>query len=186
MTPTERLQLETLDSILRSSDVREKIEPIIARVRVELARKREALMTWEPLPLEIFGGALPPNIQSGWVFVLRAGADTGAERHPNSHQRMMSIYGTGDLQTESNGKWRSNPLISDPDAPLEARWISISPNAWHRPVIGNNEDWVVVSFHTVPAQELVEERPAPETASGTTQMRYLDRKDSWRSDQLRH
>jgi len=61
MTPTERLQLETLDSILRSSDVREKIEPIIARVRVELARKREALMTWEPLPLEIFGGALPPT-----------------------------------------------------------------------------------------------------------------------------
>jgi hypothetical protein len=172
---TERQRLHRLDSILRSSKVRRQIEPIISHVRAELARKPEALMTWEPMPLEVFAASLPPEIRSSWVFALRAGADTGAERHPNSHQRMMSIYGTGDLQTEYDGKWHSNRLISEPDAPLEVRWVSIPPNVWHRPVIGEKEDWVVVSFHTVPAEELIEERPAPERATGTRQMRYVDR-----------
>jgi hypothetical protein len=175
MTPAEQTRLEQLDSVLR--DMRDKIEPIMARVRADLARKPEAMMAWTPIPLELFGRELPPEIRSSWVFVLRAGTDTGAERHPNSHQRMMSIYGAGDLQTEENRKWRSNRLISDPDAPLDARWISIPPNVWHRPRIGAKEDWVVVSFHTVSADELIEERPAPETASGTRQMRYLDREE---------
>jgi hypothetical protein len=82
-------------------------------------------MTWEPIPLIVFGSALPPEIRSAWVFVLRAGADTGAERHPNSHQRMMSFEGSGDLQTREPGKWLSNVLVSDAEAPLERRWISI-------------------------------------------------------------
>jgi hypothetical protein len=72
------------------------------------------------------------------------------------------------------GNWRSNRLISKPAAPLEQRWISIPPNVWHRPVIGKDMDWVVVSFHTVPAEELIEERPGSNSADGTKQMRYLD------------
>jgi hypothetical protein len=178
MTPQERSRLEELDSILRSDIVPEQISPAVARVRTELGRKPQALMTWEPIPLEVFGGALPTEIRSSWVFVLRAGADTGAERHPNSHQRMMSLQGSGDMRTEQEGKWRSNPLISEPAAPLEQRWISIPPNVWHRPVIGDDVDWVVVSFHTVPAEELIEERPSPSTADGTKRMRYVDAEKS--------
>jgi hypothetical protein len=174
MTPRERSRLEELDSILRSDIVREQISLVISRVRAELARKPQALMTWEPTPLEVFGGALPTEIRSSWVFVLRAGADTGAERHPNSRQRMMSIQGSGDMRTEQEGNWRSNPLISEPAAPLEQRWISIPPNVWHCPVISNDMDWVVVSFHTVPAEELIEERPSASTADGTKRMRYVD------------
>jgi len=134
-------------------------------------------MAWEPIALETFG-ALPSAIRSGWVFILRAGSDTGAERHPNSHQRMMSFDGTGDLktdaksaenevQTESEIVWQSNLLVSDPQAPLERRWVSIPQNIWHRPAIPKGADWVVVSFHTVPAAELIEERP------GAKQMFYL-------------
>jgi hypothetical protein len=89
MTRQETSRLEELDSILRSDIVREQISPVVMRVRTELGRKPQALMTWEPIPLEVFGGALPTEIRSSWVFVLRADADTGAERHPNSHQRMM-------------------------------------------------------------------------------------------------
>src|SRR5207253_9287114 len=66
--------------------------------------------------------------------------------HPNSHQRMMSMEGSGDMKTEEQGEWRSNFLISQRDASLEERWISIPPNTWHRPVIGNETDWVVISF----------------------------------------
>jgi hypothetical protein len=44
-------------------------------------------------------------------------------------------------------------------APLERRWISIPRNVWHRPVIAKGADWLVVSFHTVPPDDLIKERP---------------------------
>jgi hypothetical protein len=117
MTPEERSRLESIETVLRSDNVREQIRPIVERVRAELGRKKEALMAWEPIPLTAFGGALPPEIRSAWVFVLRAGADTGPERHPNSHQRMMTFGGSGDMQTGEPGRWQSNVLVSNPEVP---------------------------------------------------------------------
>ena len=173
MTPDERTRLESIETVLRSEAVREQIYPIIERVRSELTRDKEALMTWEPIPLSVFGRALPGEIQSAWVFILRAGVDTGAERHPNSHQRMMTFEGRGDMRTEAGGQWQSNVLISDPAAPLEQRWISIPQNVWHRPVVGGDADWTVVSFHTVPAEELIEEKQDESSLTGTKQKKYL-------------
>lgn len=121
MTEEERSRLEALDTALRSDSVRERIRSIVARVRERLACRNAALMSWEPFPLNVLGKEVPSEIRSAWVFVLRAGADTGAERHPNSHQRMMSFEGSGDLQTGEPGKWQSNVLVSDPDAPLDRR-----------------------------------------------------------------
>jgi hypothetical protein len=175
MNPEERRRLESIDTVLQSEAVRSRIRPVVGRVRAELARKKEAVMTWEPIPLTVFGGALPGEIQSAWVFVLRAGADTGAERHPNSHQRMMSFEGSGDMKTGEQEQWQSNVLISDDRAPLEQRWISIPQNVWHRPVVGG-DDWVVVSFHTVPAAELIEEKPDDSGTDGTKQMKYLEQR----------
>ena len=173
MTKEERSRLEALDAVLRSESVREHIRSVVTRVREQLARRKDALMTWEPFPLNIVATTLPPEIRSAWVFVLRAGADTGAERHPNSHQRMMSFEGSGDMQTGEPGKWQSNVLVSDPDAPLERRWISIPRDVWHRPRIDAAADWAVVSFHTVPADELIEERPDDSREAGMRQMKYL-------------
>ena len=101
MEPEERARLKKLDAIVQSDELRTKIYPIVDRVRTALSEKPEALMTWEPIPLDIFRQKLPREIRSGWIFVLRAGADTGAERHPNSHQRMMTLHGSGDMKTES-------------------------------------------------------------------------------------
>ena len=173
MTTKERSRLEVLDTALRSESVREHIRSIVVRVREQLARRTDALMNWEPFPLDVLATTVPPEIRSAWVFVLRAGADTGAERHPNSHQRMMSFQGSGDLQTSEPGKWKSNVLVSDPDAPLELRWISIPTNVWHRPIINAETDWAVVSFHTVPAEELIEERPDDSCEAGMRQKKYL-------------
>jgi hypothetical protein len=173
MTKEERSRLETLDAALRSESVREHIRSVVIRVRDQLSRRKDALMSWEPFALEVLTARLPAEIRSAWVFVLRAGADTGAERHPNSHQRMMSFEGSGDLQTGEPGNWQSNVLASDPDAPLERRWISIPPNVWHRPVIDAEADWAVVSFHTVPAEELIEERLDDSREGATRQMKYL-------------
>jgi len=179
MTAADRAILVGLDRILRSEKVRTLIRPVADRVRRKLSRDTGALMAWEPIPLTIYGGVLPGAIKSSWVFVLRAGANTGAERHPNSHQRMMSFEGSGDMQVQPGSSvpndecWKSNVLISDSDAPLEKRWISIPQNVWHQPVISKEADWVVVSFHTVLAEELIEERPETSGQERTKQMRYL-------------
>ena len=71
-------------------------------------------------------------------------------------------------------RWQSNFLISDPDAPLERRWISIPANTWHRPVVGKEAHWVVVSFHTFPAEELIEEK-LDEAAGETRRKRYVEK-----------
>ena len=114
MTQQEHARLESIDDILRSETVRQQILPIIERVRAELARKKEALMTWEPIPLTVFGRALPTEIRSAWIFVLRAGANTGAERHPNSHQRMMTFEGSAGFQfrrMSGTAPWSALTLI---------------------------------------------------------------------------
>src|SRR5205814_3976678 len=122
MNPEDRATLVALDEVLRSNKVLSLIRPIVQRVRGKLGTMGEAeLMAWEPIPLETFGRGLPQGIRSGWIFILRAGADTGPERHPNSHQRMMTLDGTGDMRVRAGlaSMWRSDFLISDPDAPLE-------------------------------------------------------------------
>lgn len=173
----ERSLLDHLDKILRSKEVRAQIQPIVEQVCADLAQKQRAVMAWAPIPLTTFGDPLPLGIRSSWVFILRAGVNTGAERHPNSHQRMMSFEGTGDLQlrTGLEAPWQSNVLISGPEAQLERRWISIPQNVWHQPVVPKGANWVVVSFHTVPAAELIEERPDSASPGGMRQMVYLSK-----------
>ncbi len=154
--PAERALLETLDRALRATDTVAILGTVADQVAAELARRREARLAWAPIPLDIYD-ALPKAIASSWVFVLRAGCTSGAERHPNSIQRVMSFRGAGDLQTWNGERWLSHLLSSDPRAPLEQRWLSIPASVWHRPVMGG-KDWVVVSFHTSADDNLIEER----------------------------
>ena len=85
------------------------------------------------MPLDIYDD-LPAGIASSWVFVLRAGRSSGAERHPNSIQRVMSYQGSADMQTWDGQRWVSNLLQHEAEQPLENRWLSIPTNTWHRPV----------------------------------------------------
>ena len=52
MTKEERSILEALDGVVRSETARARIQPIIERVRADLAGKSQALMAWEPVALE--------------------------------------------------------------------------------------------------------------------------------------
>jgi len=173
MCAKERSFLEKLDVLVAPSTVRDYLAQVVERITRRLAQETTSAMAWEPLPLEIYGSDLPPFISSSWVFVLRAAAITGAERHPNSHQRMMSLRGAGDIQTGGEGRWQSNPLVSNVDAELLRRWASIPPNVWHQAVVPS-QDWSVVSFHTAAAEELIEERLDAGNAAVTYQRRYLD------------
>jgi len=169
----EEKVLDFLDRMLQRKHVRAFLDAVVARVEQRLRADPAAVMAWEPVPLDVYGTPLPGAIRSSWVFILRADVATGDERHPNSRQRMMSYRGTGDLQTRTGERWESHLLESDPHLPLQQRWISIPVNVWHQAVTPA-ANWVVVSFHTVPADELVEERPGPSDAGSTQQRKYLE------------
>ena len=174
MNHEEKRILETLDACIQSESVRAYIHSRVERVQSQLAETPSASMSWEPIPLSIYGETLPALVRSSWIFILRSGATTGAERHPNSHQRMVSFRGRGDAQTGGDGNWQSNPLISNREAAIRERWVSIPINVWHQMAVPGGEDWAVVSFHTVPAEELIEERPDGSDAEGTRQRLYIE------------
>jgi len=157
---TERRILESLDAMVSRPEVAAQLDTIGERVLATLARGPREIEAWETVPLSLYGGRLEPEIKSSWVFVLRKGVTTGAERHPNSRQRMVSWNGDGDFQVHDGERWKSHFLVSERSAPMETRWISIPPETWHQGVVGSR-DWLVVSFQTVSAAELIEERPDP-------------------------
>jgi hypothetical protein len=169
---SERQTLQTLEKLIRQPAAMIAIESIAARVERQLERDTCAALAWEPVPLEAYAATLPPGIGSSWVFILRAATATGAERHPNSHQRVVSFRGSGDLQVMVDRAWQSNPLVSELSAPLERRWLSIPPFVWHQAVVPES-NWVVVSFHTVLSHELIEERPGPGNEAATRQRTYI-------------
>jgi hypothetical protein len=170
-SPTEKRTLSLLEQLVRRPAVRASIDEAIVRLERLLRADSGAQMSWETLPLSLFDPGLPESIRSSWVFMLRAGVVTGAERHPNSHQRTLSYRGTGDLQTRQEGRWRSHALVSDPGAPIEKRWVSIPVNTWHQVVVPGGH-WTVVSFHTAPSEQLIEERPARDDSGAGSRRLY--------------
>ena len=69
--------------------------------------------------------------------------------------------------------WCSNLLVSDPSARIKNRILSIPANIWHRALVPE-ENWVVVSFHTVYENELIEERLDETDAELVHQRRYTN------------
>ena len=165
--------LHILDTMIQQQSARIIIDSIIPLVECRLTQDPKTLLAWEPVPLPIYGKGLPDIIRSSWVFVLRAQTNTGAERHPNSYQHLISYRGSGNLQILNDEIWCSNLLVSDPSARIGNRSLSIPPNIWHRALVPE-ENWVVVSFHTVYENELIEERLDETDAELVHQRRYAD------------
>jgi hypothetical protein len=170
--PAEERILAALDRLVRRAAVRAWIEGAARRLERRLDADAAASMAWETMPQALCDTSLPSPIRSGWVFLLRACATTGAERHPNSHQRTLSYKGAGDLQTMENGRWRSHRLVSREAAPRRRKWASVPAGTWHQVVVGGR-NWLVVSFHTAPAEELIEERPRPDARRGSLRRLYV-------------
>ncbi len=162
----ERAILQCLDGLLREKSVAEAIDQIAARLLARTPAGSQKLMDREPVPLAVYGERLPSTVRSSWVFLMRAPAVTGAERHPNSHQRSVAYRGTGFFevsdspQFDGEGEGASLLLTGGFETPLETRWISIAASVWHQAVVPEGE-WIVVSFHTATENELKEERPEP-------------------------
>jgi hypothetical protein len=156
---------------LKSSRVRQALAPALDRVQSALAGLPGQPQAWEPLPLDSLKLAVPPEIQSCWIFVLRANANFGAERHPNSHQRTVALAGTALFEVFVDGAWCPCAVDGGRGAAEPGSAISIPPSVWHRIRVGS-ENFVSVSFHTARADELIEETPVGTDLSATRQRLY--------------
>ena len=176
MNVSEDPVVSALNAVVRSDSAAATIGTTLQRVLQQHAASAN-LMAWEVIPLSAFAGGLPESIRSCWIFVIRAGADTGPERHPNSHQRSFSLIGGGTFELRTGTNWYSHPLKSADLASIEQRWVSIPPSTWHRLFVGS-EAWGMLSFHTVAPEELIEERPVDmdDLDGATRQERYTDRR----------
>jgi hypothetical protein len=165
-----------LNEVVHTDAAAATMREALRRVTQELDASTK-LMAWEVVPLSAFGDELPPSIRSCWIFAIRALAATGAERHPNSHQRSLSLIGSGTFELRDGSTWRSQPLTSREGDSVERRWVSIPPSTWHRLVVGP-EPWGMISFHTVDAADLIEEKPldANNLDGETHQERYAGRR----------
>ncbi len=177
----ENAVLTALDRSVGRRTVIKVIDAVVDRLERQLAAEPGEKMVGDTLPMDLFDPAPPGDVRSAWVFILRGGAVTGAERHPNSRQRTMSYRGSGVFQVRVGGRWRSHSLTGKRDTPVERRWVSIPENTWHQVVVGDRS-WAVVSFHTVEAGSLIEERPHPADPESSLRRRYLGDAPSDRGD----
>jgi hypothetical protein len=161
MDDREAKLLQGFDRLLQEPSVVSRLDAIADSVEQKFQGSGE-LLAWEDVPLEIYKGGLPDEIRSSWVFLLRSGSNSGAERHPNSYQRVTAWRGRGDLQIWVQDRWESHVLVPDFTVAVQHRWASIPVNTWHQAVVEPGRHWVVVSFHTASTEELIEERPDPD------------------------
>lgn len=164
-----------LNTLIQTEAVAAALRDTVPRIRRRLDES-DGPMAWEVVPPAVFGGGLPESVRSCWIFVIRAGASTDAERHPNSHQRSCSLLGTGTFEVHDGSAWQPHSLTSGAHDEAGRRWVSIPPSTWHRLRVGSTE-WGMVSFHTVAAGDLIEENPLdPDRLDGPTrQERYAGR-----------
>jgi hypothetical protein len=167
----EQILLQSINEVLQDNAIAAQIDLIADRVNANAALTQE-VVAWEPVPLEIYRKLLPAEIRSSWVFLLRQGCVSGAERHPNSHQRVRSWRNKGDFQVWIQDRWASHFLENSFDLPLQRQWASIPVNVWHQAVVSPGEHWIVLSFHTAAENELIEERPNPVDSRGMQQRIY--------------
>jgi len=174
---TEAGILHQLDRAVHTPRAAAFLASLANDMEAALVDDPSARLAWRSVPLCAYE-ALPDGISSSWVFALRADCTSGAERHPNSIQRVMSYRGIADMQLWNGKAWESHKMASGADQPFETRWLSIPVNVWHKPVM-SGEHWVVVSFHTAADDALIEERPADDAhpdRGTTTRELYEGRK----------
>jgi hypothetical protein len=144
---------------------------VLFRVESALAAHPDHRQAWEPMELSSLRFDAPVGVRSCWVFVFRAGAKFGPERHPNSHQRTVALSGAALFEVLAEETWSPWPLSATAEEPHARSAISIPPGVWHRIRVGPR-NLVCVSFHTVPAEELIEETPVGDDLSVTKERLY--------------
>jgi quercetin dioxygenase-like cupin family protein len=160
-----RLDLTTqVGSTLRALDtlIEAELRPQIAGA-VDVARRMLAT-PGEPFGwrfIDLGGRSLPEGIRSGAVFVLPAGTTPPGHHHPNSVQHMRVLTGRAVVRL-----WpRERAARRDPvryGVGTQRPWLVIPRGVVHQLEVLPEGDLVVLSFHTVSEEDLLEVSAAGE------------------------
>ena len=156
MDPREQKYLRKIEALIDNEKARFVIDKAVLETKAMLDADPKRLTAAVQVSLSVFGDSFPSDIRSCRVFALRAGLESRTECHPNSHQRVLSLEGTGEISVFDDPEPYTVSLRSDMGIPLELRWGSLQENIWHQPVAGP-KDWVVLTFHTASEAELIDE-----------------------------
>ncbi len=127
---------------------------IVEKLTNELARELfagNAPFVGKALPDSLVGARLPPEIASAWIFVLRPRTKNPPHYHPNSTQHTAVVSGGGTWFLDGE----SRALAAFDRTRLDETLLVIAPNRAHAFEPGD-EPLVVLSFHTVPPDQLIE------------------------------
>jgi mannose-6-phosphate isomerase-like protein (cupin superfamily) len=126
---------ETVDQLSR--DINQSLEPFV----------------WSVIDLNSIELELPENIKSCWIFVLKKNVPSGCHHHPSSIQHMVVIKGQGTSRVANSN--RRMIQFGSPAESLADIWYVIDEGVPHE-FFPEEEDMIVVSFHTCSANELEE------------------------------
>ena len=104
-----------------------------------------------PLPEDLVRGRLPAPIASAWIFVLRPHTRNPAHLHPNSTQYTAVIAGGGTCHGSDGAV-----VLAPFDLSCMERTLQVFPAGTPHAFEPGDEPLVVLSFHTVVPESLVE------------------------------
>ena len=141
-----------LHAVVRHLQRQQWFAHTLERLHEELERASAEPFVRSVLAPEQIAVALPPEIRSCWIFLLRDGTPSGRHYHPNSIQHMIALNGCGEAHV---GDAHREMLSIDARAALVDMWFVIERGEPHE-FLPRGEHMVVVSFHTCAADELEE------------------------------
>lgn len=127
-----------------------KVLDVIGDLKAQLLETDEPFV-WATLTENLIGKGFPADIRSAWIFVLKPHYRTSAHYHPNSIQHTAVIEGDGQAEIGNQQAKLDLFNLNDPQ-PI---WYVIEKGVSHEFLTGKSPV-VVISFHTCPADDLVE------------------------------
>jgi len=143
----ERAHQDAAASVIRAA---------ISEAEAELEADPSKLAASRQIPLGVFGDDLPSGVRSCRVFALRRNTAFKTERHPNSHQRFLSLRHWGKIRVFTGSDARERTVQTGLRAAITDRWVSLPANIWHQPVAGD-QGWVTLTFHSADESDLIDE-----------------------------
>lgn len=138
----------------------------INKLSGEISHSHEPFV-WSVIDLNSISSDLPESIRSCWIFVLKQDVASGCHYHPNSIQHMVTIKGQGISKVA--GIYKRIVQFGSPNDSLADVWCVIGKGVPHE-FFPEEEDMIVVSFHTCEASEL------EEVSCETGEKRFYERK----------
>jgi len=124
----------------------------IEQLSQEINHSQEPFV-WSAIDLNSINRELPESIGSCWIFALKKDVSSGCHYHPNSIQHMVTIKGQG--MSKVGGIYKRMVQFGSPNDSLADIWYVIGKGVPHE-FFPEEEDMIVVSFHTCEANELEE------------------------------